>query len=161
LQVLDPFEVADDDAAGVAEDVGDDEDLPARRMASASGWWGRSRLGEDAALELAGVVGGDDAVQGGGDEDFALGDEQFPLEFVAAGESGEAEPRARTCSRAARISMPKGLWMPPKASLMPMMRAPSWCRASGGDTPDVAEALDDGGAVAGHLESVEDARSIR
>ena len=54
LQVLDPFEVGDDDAAGVAKDVRDDEDFfPSleKDLVGIRGGGAVGGLGEDAALE--------------------------------------------------------------------------------------------------------------
>ena len=58
LQVLDPFEVGDDDAAGVAKDVRDDEDfLPTLEedLVGIGGGGAVGALGENAALEAGGV----------------------------------------------------------------------------------------------------------
>ncbi len=74
LQALHPLEVGDDDAAGVAEDVGDDEDVvPALEEDAVGGGRGGAigGFGEDAAAELGGVLLGDDAFDGGGHEDIA------------------------------------------------------------------------------------------
>ncbi len=73
LEVLEPLEVGDDDAAGVAEDVGDDFEVVAlvEDDVGLVGGGAVGGLGEDAAAELGGVGGGDDALDGGGDEDGA------------------------------------------------------------------------------------------
>ena len=71
LQVLHPLEVGDHHAARVAQHVGDDEDV--RSLIQNGVGFGRGRavggLGEDAALDFAGVGSGDLALEGGGDED--------------------------------------------------------------------------------------------
>jgi len=62
LQVLDPLEVTDGDAAGVAEDVGNEENIAALfddGVGFLSGW-AISGFGEDFAAELCCVVFGDD-----------------------------------------------------------------------------------------------------
>ena len=60
LEVLHPFEVADDDTASVAEDVGDDEDVAALVDDGISfGCRGAvGTFGEDFAADLRGVGGG-------------------------------------------------------------------------------------------------------
>src|ERR1019366_10135837 len=72
LQVLHPLEIRDYDAAGVAEHVRDKEDFrPLIEDYVRLGVGGAvGGLGEDAALDLAGVGGGDLALQGGGDDDI-------------------------------------------------------------------------------------------
>ena len=58
LQVLHPFEVADDDAAGIAEDVGDHEDFLALRKDLVRVRRGRAigPLGKDAAAQSAAML---------------------------------------------------------------------------------------------------------
>jgi hypothetical protein len=71
--VLHPLEVAGGDAAGVGEDVGDDEDAFFGEDVVGDGGGGAvGAFAEDAALELRGVAAGDDVLGGGGDEDLAL-----------------------------------------------------------------------------------------
>gem|GEM_PF-3614968 len=67
--VLDPLEVAGGDAAGVGEDVGDDEDAFAGEDVVGDGGGGAvGSFAEDAALEFPGIVAGDDVFsRGGGD----------------------------------------------------------------------------------------------
>ncbi len=73
LEALNPLEVADGHPAGVAQDVGDDgdvplvEDLVGLRRRGAVG-----PLGHDLRLDLRRVVAGDGLLQGGGDQDVAL-----------------------------------------------------------------------------------------
>src|SRR5262245_23177638 len=65
LQVLHPLEVADRHAAGVAEDVRDDERVGLRQDAvRLRGGRAVGAFGDDAALEPRGVLGGDDPLQG-------------------------------------------------------------------------------------------------
>ncbi len=80
MQVLDPFEVADDDAAGVAEDVGDDEDFALAVIQYEVGVGGGGAVGafgEDAALQTAGGIAVDGLFHGGGDQDVAFLHEHF------------------------------------------------------------------------------------
>ena len=73
VEVLDPLEVADGHAAGVAQDVGDHEDavLEQDRVGL-----GRRRavggLGDHARLDPAGVPARDLVLEGGRDEDVAV-----------------------------------------------------------------------------------------
>ncbi len=73
LEVLHPLEIGDRDATGIAEHVGDDEDI-ATSVEDAVGLWSGGAVrtfGEDAASQLGGVFAGDDAVEGAGGEDVA------------------------------------------------------------------------------------------
>ena len=73
LLVLDPLEVGDGDAAGVGQDVGDDEDAALAqdrpRPRAWSGRWPPRR--SMPAVDAVGVVGGDLALERGRDEDVA------------------------------------------------------------------------------------------
>ena len=92
MKSLNPFEVAHGDAAGVAEDVGDDEDIIAlvEDCVSVGSRGAVGSFGEDAALEFCGVFVSDDAFFGGGDEDVAgLDEESLVREVFCIGESGE------------------------------------------------------------------------
>src|SRR5438552_6132943 len=67
--VLDPLEVAGGDAAGVGEDVGDDEDALVREDLVGDGGCGAvGAFAEDLAADAFGVFAGDDVFGGGGDE---------------------------------------------------------------------------------------------
>ena len=87
--VLHPLEVAGGDAAGVGQDVGDDED--AFLGEDGVGFDGGRAVGafaEDAALKSTGVAAGDDVLGGGGDEYVArLGEEGVLVEGLRAGEA--------------------------------------------------------------------------
>src|SRR5437879_3079608 len=87
--VLDPLEVAGGDAAGVGEDVGDDEDALVREDLVGDGGGGAvGALAENFAADALGVLAGDDVFGCGGDEDLAVVGEQ--LVFVGGLGSGEA-----------------------------------------------------------------------
>src|ERR1700677_3317158 len=76
--VLHPLEVAGGDAAGVGEDVGDDEDsLFGEDVVGDHGGGAIGALAEDAAAQVAGVAAGDDVFAGGGDKDLALARDEF------------------------------------------------------------------------------------
>src|SRR5262249_695438 len=79
LQVLHAFEVADDDAARVAEDVGNDEDF--RTLVEDDVGFGRGGavggFGEDAALDFAGVGGGELPLQRRGNKNVAREHKEF------------------------------------------------------------------------------------
>src|SRR5690606_28632998 len=67
LNALHPFEVADDDAARIAENVGDDEDLVAPHVENAVCVGCRRpvrSLGENAALQALRDLGIDDSLHG-------------------------------------------------------------------------------------------------
>ena len=71
--VLDPLEVAGGDAAGVGEDVRDDEDtLVAEDLVGDGSGGAVGALAEDAATDAFSVLAGDDVFGGCGDEDVAL-----------------------------------------------------------------------------------------
>ena len=76
-QILHPFEIADDDAAGVAKDVGDDENLVVAFGERAVGLRRRrpvGAFGEDAALQSAGDLFVDHPLdRAGGEHIAALG----------------------------------------------------------------------------------------
>src|ERR1700716_1410279 len=89
--VLDPFEVAGGDAAGVGEDVGDDEDafvgedLIGNRSGGAVG-----AFAENLAADAFGVLAGDDVFSRGRDEDLAVvGEEVVIVGGFGLGESGD------------------------------------------------------------------------
>ena len=89
---MNPFKVADGDAAGVAENVWDDEDIVAlvENGVRVGSGWAVCSFGEDAAAELCGVFAGDDAFFSGGDEDVAGLDEEVVVrEMFGIGESSE------------------------------------------------------------------------
>ena len=78
LAVLHPFKIGRGDAAGVAEDVGDDEDFFVGEDFVCFGGGGAvGAFGEDAALHAVGVLAGDLVFGGGGDKDFAIGQQQL------------------------------------------------------------------------------------
>ena len=85
VEVLDPLEVADGDAAGVAQDVGDQEDAALvedrRRPRASSGRWRPRR--RCLALIVVGVLGRDLVLEGGRDEDVALDLEELRVGDVA------------------------------------------------------------------------------
>ena len=79
LEILNPLEVTDGDAAGIAEDVGDEKDVAAL-LDDGVGLGGGGTVGgfsEDAAFEFGGIVLGDHALEGGGDKGVALLKEEF------------------------------------------------------------------------------------
>src|SRR5712672_1258003 len=69
-----PFEIADDNAAGVAENIRDEEELfvLAENLVGFVGGRAVGGFGEDAALQLANVPLGDLAFERGRDENVAL-----------------------------------------------------------------------------------------
>jgi hypothetical protein len=78
--VLDPLEVAGGDAAGVGEDVGDDEDALVREdLVGDCGGWAVGAFAEDLTAEAVGVAAGDDVFGGGGDEDLAVVGQELVL----------------------------------------------------------------------------------
>jgi hypothetical protein len=87
--VLDPFEVAGGDAAGVGEDVGDDEDaLVGEDLVGDCGCWAVGTFAEDPAADAVGVAAGDDVFGGRGDEDLAVvGDELVLVGGLGLGEA--------------------------------------------------------------------------
>ena len=99
LEVLDPLEVGDDDAAGVGHHVGDRRGRPCRRGSRRpSAWSGSSRPRRTMRrVERVGVAGVDHAAERGGDEDLALEREQLlgrdRLDAVAV-ELGQLAARA-------------------------------------------------------------------
>ena len=91
LEVLDPFEVGDDDAARVAENVRDDEDFGT--LIEDEVRFGRGRavggFGEDAALDFGGILAGNLALNSGRDKNVARGEEKlFVGDGVGAGKTG-------------------------------------------------------------------------
>src|ERR1700720_3953652 len=88
LAVLHPLEVRGGDAPGVGQNVGNDEDLFIREN-----FIGRSRgrtvgaFHYDFGFDVIGVLAGDDVLGGGGDEDFAVGNQKlFGVGGFRAGE---------------------------------------------------------------------------
>jgi hypothetical protein len=78
--VLDPLEVAGGDAAGVGEDVGDDEDsLVGEDFVGHSCCWTVGAFAENLAANAIGVFAGDDVFGGCGDENVALVGEELVL----------------------------------------------------------------------------------
>ncbi len=92
LQVLHPLEVTDSDTAGIAEDVGEEEDVAAF-LDDGIGWLGGGAVGgfgEDFAAEFGRVFFGDDAFEGGWDEDVAFAEEHFiRVDGFGVGETGD------------------------------------------------------------------------
>ena len=89
---MQPLEVGDDDAAGVAEHIGDEFDVAAGVDDFVGGVSGRPvrRFGEHAAFELGGVFIRDDTFEGRGDEDGALKfEELFVRDRLSAVEIAE------------------------------------------------------------------------
>ena len=73
LGFLGVFEVGDVDAASVAEDVGDDEDVALFEDVVGIGGGGAvGAFGDDFCFDEGGVIGGDLGLGGGGDEDVAV-----------------------------------------------------------------------------------------
>ena len=87
--VLGPFEIGDHDAAGIGQDVGNDEDVPGVQHIVGKG---RHRsvgqLQDDFRLDLLGVLGGDLVFQGGRDQQFAFAFQQFGVGDFTAGPEG-------------------------------------------------------------------------
>src|SRR5262249_27020588 len=152
LNILHPFEIGDGDAAGVAEDVGDDEDIAVfenrvgLRRGGAVG-----ALGEDAAAQLGGVLRVDDALEGGRHQDRARCRQQL----FARDALGLAELRQRLAGvdvldksrdvEAFRIA--DGAVAIADGDDLDAARDKLLAR----DRADVPEALDDGGGLAGVL----------
>src|SRR3712207_2777840 len=77
LTVLDPLEVRDGDAAGVAEDVRDDGDpLRLQDLVGLRGGRAVGALGDQLRLDPVGVAAGDHPFERGGHEDVAVELEQ-------------------------------------------------------------------------------------
>src|SRR5207248_329464 len=77
LAVLHPLEVAGGHAAGVGEDVGNDEDLLFREDIVGGGGGGTvGAFDQDLCLHALGILASDLVLGGGGDEDLAIGGEQ-------------------------------------------------------------------------------------
>ena len=91
LHVLDPLEVADRHAAGVAQDVGDDEDAAVvQDLVGLRGGRPVGGLGDDLGLDLRRVGAGDLVLERGGDEDVAVELEQLVVrDLVGAGEADD------------------------------------------------------------------------
>ncbi len=92
LAVLHPFEVGDGDAAGVGQNVGNHEDLLARRgFQSASGVVGPLAPSQRILQRTrCGVLRGDDVLRGGGNQDVAIEEHGLGLIHIfAAGEAGD------------------------------------------------------------------------
>ena len=93
LEILNPLEVTDGDAAGIAEDVGDEEDVAAL-LDDGIGLGGGGTVGgfsEDAAFEFGGIVLGDNALEGRGDKGVALLKEEcIGVDGLCSGESFDA-----------------------------------------------------------------------
>ncbi len=93
LEILHPFEIGDDDAAAVAEDVGNDLDIAAFVQDGIRAVGGRAvgRFRENPALERRGVFAGDDASESGGNQGGAGKREELfvgnPVAAVPAFES--------------------------------------------------------------------------
>src|SRR5260370_29404079 len=78
--VLNPLEVAGGDAAGVSENVGDDEDAFVGEGFVGDGRGGAvGAFADNLAADAFGVLAGDDVFGGGGDEDLAVVGEEFVL----------------------------------------------------------------------------------
>ena len=78
LEVLDPLEVGDDDAAGVGHHVGDDEDaLVVEDLVRLRGGGRVRALDHHPAVEKVGVVGVDHPAERGGDEHVARGAQEL------------------------------------------------------------------------------------
>src|SRR5262249_42501959 len=78
LAVLDPLEVGGGDAAGVGQDVRDDEDaLVGEDLVRGGGGGAGGAFADDFGLDAGGVLAGDDVLSGGGDQDVAIGEQEF------------------------------------------------------------------------------------
>ena len=117
LEVLHPFEIADDDAAGVAQNVGHDEHVAARGQHLVGFRRGRAvgALGDDAALQLGGDLGVDHALDGAGREHVAGQGQRL----------SRARPRRNRRSPSARRAWPRR--RPPPPHRGPWGRAARWC----------------------------------
>src|SRR5260221_5079463 len=74
-QILHPLEVADDDAAGIAKDVRDEENLVPAFVEDDIGLGAGRSVGafrEDAALNSVGILAVNDPINGRGNEDVAF-----------------------------------------------------------------------------------------
>ena len=109
--VLHPLEVAGGDAAGVGEDVGDDEDaLVGEDLVGDGGGGAVGAFAEDLAADAVGVLAGDDVLGGGGDEDVALvGEELVLVGGLGLAEAVDGAGCGLRCSMRAGMSMPLGL----------------------------------------------------
>src|SRR5260370_23386611 len=89
--VLDPLEVAGGDAAGVGENVGDDEDaLVGENLVGDGGGGTVGAFAENLAADAFGVLAGDDVFGCCGDEDLAVaGEECVLVGGLGSGEAGD------------------------------------------------------------------------
>lgn len=93
LEVLHPLEVGYGDAAGVAQDVGDDENIAAgvEDFVGIRGGGAVGTFREDFAAESGGIVAGDHAVERTRGENVArLGDDLSGVDGFGSGKSGDA-----------------------------------------------------------------------
>ncbi len=78
LAVLHPLEVRSGDAAGVAENVGNHEDLfVGQNIVGGGGGGAVGAFRQNLAFDPVGIAAGDLVFGGGGNKDFAIGDQQF------------------------------------------------------------------------------------
>ena len=116
LEVLDPLEIADDDAAGIGQDVGHDrdaagvEDLVGLGPGRAS--W-RPRRSTLAATALASSRSNDSAERGGNQHVDRHGQELLVGDGVASLEADDLVRDARRACRARRCRVPRGLTTAP------------------------------------------------
>jgi len=85
IEVLDPFEVADSHAAGVAQDVGDEEPaVGVENLVPPRGSWAIRAFGDQASPDpTGGVRGGDLVLHRGWNQDVGIQLEQLGVADVA------------------------------------------------------------------------------
>jgi len=152
--VLDPLEVAGGDAAGVGEDVGDDEDsLVGEDLVGDGGGGAVGAFAEDLAADAFGVLAGDDIFCGRGDEDVALvGEELVLVGGFGLAESGDGAGFGAVLDEGGDVD---AVGVVEAAVVLGDADdgVALFVEELGGVGADVAESLnDDAGAVDGHAE---------
>ena len=151
LEVLHPFEVGNNDAARVAEDVGNDEDFGALIEDEIGVGRGGTvgAFGKNAALNFWGVGGGDLAFEGGGNEDVAGGEEElFVGNWFGAGEASDHFVSGDVLIKGDEVQAGFVEDTPRDIANGDDFDAVAG-QGMGGDGTDVAVALDDGGGFGG------------
>jgi len=152
--ILDPLEVAGGDAAGIGQDVGDDEDaLVTEDLVGDGGGWAVGAFAEDLATDPFGVFAGDDVLGGCGDEDVALvGEEFMPVGGFGLAEAIDSSGLGAVFDERGDVDA-----IGVVESAVVLRNADDgvalFVKELGGVGADVAEALDDdSGPVDGHAE---------
>ena len=149
LEVLDPFELGNDDAAGVTEDVGNDENFGALIEDDVSlGCRGAiGAFGEDPALDAGGIFGGDLTFEGGGDEDVTGCEEELVVgDGLGFGETGDGFGFGDVFIEGDEV---EAFWI--ENAAVGVANGDNFDtvfgKGMGGDGTDIAVALDDGGGA--------------